>query len=138
MNDKKKDGRGNPNFKAKRHKRTKENADLIKSFVRYGVRHEYICSHLGITKPTLYKYYKKEIAEATIYAHTKVGKSIFDRAIAGDMTAAIFYAKTQMGWKERVVNEIVGNQDEPLEIVNMTPAQKLTNFLQSINEKNKK
>ena len=30
------------------------------------------------------------------------------------MTAAIFYAKTQMGWKETVVNEQVNKDDKPL------------------------
>ena len=29
------------------------------------------------------------------------------------MTAAIFYAKTKMGWKEKVVNEQVNKDDKP-------------------------
>jgi len=29
------------------------------------------------------------------------------------MTAAIFYAKTKMGWKETVVNEQANNDDKP-------------------------
>lgn len=123
---------GNPNFK--KHRPNKKRRDLVKSLVKYGVRHEYICDHLGITKPTLYKYYQKDIADARIFAHVQMGKSIYQRAISGDTSAAIFYAKTQMGWKETQVNEITGEDGDPIEI-SSSPAEKLLNFLNTINNK---
>jgi hypothetical protein len=33
-------------------------------------------------------------------AHASVGGNILQQALAGNLTAAIFYAKTQMGWRE--------------------------------------
>ena len=33
-------------------------------------------------------------------ANTKIGKRLFDKAISGDTTALIFWAKVRMGWKE--------------------------------------
>jgi len=35
---------------------------------------------------------------------------LFNKAVNGDTTAAIFWAKTQMGWKETNVQENNGEQ----------------------------
>lgn len=123
---------GNPNFKS--HRPNKKRIELVKMLARHGVKHDYIAEHLGISKPTLYKHYKKHIADAVVYAHAKMGQSLFDRALAGDTTAAIFYLKTQAGWKEKV--EVTGKDDEPIQHeVTVTPQDKLLNFLTSIRDK---
>lgn len=92
----KKDNRGGHN----EHTPTEENIKLVKALTTHGVQTKYICDHLNISEPTLIKHYKKHMAEARIYAHSKVGQSLFKKAINGDTTSAIFYAKTQMGWRE--------------------------------------
>jgi hypothetical protein len=40
-----------------------------------------------------------------------VGKGILQRAIEGDNTAAIFYAKTQMRWRETSILEVETSQE---------------------------
>lgn len=46
--------------------------------------------------PEISRVYKKGRARA----HATVGGSLLQQARAGNLTAAIFYAKTQMGWSE--------------------------------------
>lgn len=52
-------------------------------------------------QPEVFQSYKKGRARA----FGGVGKGLLQRALEGDNTAAIFYAKTQMGWKETQVQE---------------------------------
>lgn len=46
--------------------------------------------------PNVLKAYKRGRAQAA----AKVGQSLLQQALDGNLTAAIFYAKTQMGWRE--------------------------------------
>ncbi len=54
----------------------------------------------GIDDKTLRKHFRRELDTAKIKANAKIGGTLFNKAIGGDTTAAIFWAKTQMGWKE--------------------------------------
>ena len=65
-----------------------------------GVQTKFIAAALEISEPTLIKHYRDEMNNARGKAHMQVGNSLFQKAIAGDTPSAIFYAKTQMGWKE--------------------------------------
>ena len=66
----------------------------------------------GISKPTLEKHFRRELDTAMIIAHGKIGGKLFAMALAGDRVLLMFYAKTQMGYKE--TNVIEGNPDAPL------------------------
>jgi hypothetical protein len=98
-----------------------------------GIREDEICK--TITNPrtgkpvapmTLARAFAPELASGAIELHTLVGnfilcailgkKPAFGEAIKSEqvrMTAAIFYAKTKMGWKETVVNEQANKDDKP-------------------------
>jgi len=69
----------------------------------YGVPQALIARVLNMSALTLVKYYKEELETAHIRANTAVAQSLFRKA-TGDgpqsVTAAIFWAKTRMGWKE--------------------------------------
>jgi|TARA_Y100000310_G_scaffold179038_1_gene179013 hypothetical protein len=54
----------------------------------------------GIDNKTLRKHFRVELDTAKIKANAKIGGMLFNKAMNGDTTAAIFWAKTQMGWKE--------------------------------------
>lgn len=62
----------------------------------------------GIDADTLAKHFKKEIRESKILANAKVGGTLFNKVMNGDTSAAIFWAKTQMGWKEKQEIEHTG------------------------------
>mgnify|MGYP003385565064 FL=1 len=60
-------------------------------------------------QPDVSERYKRGRAKAI----GSVSQSLIKKAIAGDNTAAIFYLKTQAGWRDQ---ETVIAQDKPLEI----------------------
>jgi hypothetical protein len=70
----------------------------------YGVPETAIARVLGISPMTLRKYFKEELATAHVKANSAVAQSLYRKAI-GDgpqsVTAAIFWCKTRMGWRER-------------------------------------
>lgn len=77
----------------------------------YGVPGDDIALSIGITKPTLNKHYRRELDTGRIKANAAVAQSLYKKA-TGDgsqaVTAAIFWAKTRMGWKETQVTEHTG------------------------------
>jgi hypothetical protein len=46
------------------------------------------------------KYYREELDTALHKANSKIGGSLFNKAIAGDTAAAIFWLKTRARWSE--------------------------------------
>jgi hypothetical protein len=63
----------------------------------------------GIDDKTLRKHFRKELDTAATKANAKIGGTLFNKAVNGDTSAAIFWAKTRMGWKETNVTEHAGN-----------------------------
>jgi hypothetical protein len=62
----------------------------------------------GIAPKTLRKHFRRELDTAKVKANTRVGRILFQKILDGDTTAAIFWAKTQMGWKEKSEYELSG------------------------------
>ena len=127
MNEKR--GRGRPKFVPTQDQRTQ-----VKIMKALGLREDEICK--TITNPrtgkpvapmTLARAFAPELASGAIELHTLVGNFILcailgKKPALGDaikseqvrMTAAIFYTKTKMGWKETVVNEPANKDDKPV------------------------
>ena len=59
----------------------------------------------GIGLMTLHKYFRDELDLGMIEANAQVGATLFQKALSGDTTAMIFWAKTRMGFKETSVTE---------------------------------
>jgi hypothetical protein len=74
----------------------------VESMAGYGVPQEQIACVIrdGIDADTLAKHFRKELKQGKAKASAKIGQTLYQKAINGDTTAAIFWAKTQMGWKE--------------------------------------
>jgi hypothetical protein len=89
---------GRPPFKP-----TDEERKQVGQMVAVGIPQEQIAMVVrdGIDADTLAKHFKKEIRESKILANAKVGGTLFNKIMNGDTSAAIFWAKTQMGWKEK-------------------------------------
>lgn len=83
----------------------------------YGLTQKQIGDVLGIAERTL-RAKKNEprvlaaLEKGKAVAQHKVGKSIFERALHGDMTAAIWWEKTRAGRSERVITQHEGKQVE--------------------------
>lgn len=94
----------------------KETRETVKRLSALGTRYADIATRLRISDETLTKYYKEELEFGKIDANAAVAGTLFSRARAGNMTAAIFWLKTQAGWKETQVNEIGGIDGKSIEL----------------------
>ena len=63
----------------------------------------------GIDEKTLRKHFRQELDTAATKANAKVAGTLYNKALSGDTTAAIWWSKTRMGWKETQVSEHTGN-----------------------------
>ena len=82
----------------------------VEAMAGYGVPHDNIAAIIrdGIDSDTLKKHFKKELAQGKAKAYAKVGQTLYQKATSGDTTAAIWWSKTQMGWKDTQTHEISG------------------------------
>ena len=69
----------------------------------------------GIHIDTLRKHFANELVSGKAKANGQVGKTLFQKVIAGDTTAAIWWSKTQMRWAETQKHEVTGADGAPLE-----------------------
>ncbi len=69
----------------------------------------------GISVDTLRKHFATELVSGKAKANGQVGKTLFQKVMAGDTTAAIWWSKTQMRWAETQKHELTGADGAPLE-----------------------
>ena len=95
----------------------------VESLAANGLTQEQIAAALGISESTLHKR-KKENTEFT--AAIKRGKAkgialvtnkLMESIKGGNMTAMIFFLKTQAGWKETNVQEHTGANGDPISLL---------------------
>ena len=105
------------------HQPTEKTRAEIIALRSYGVPIKEVAAYIGIDDKTLYKYYREELENSAIKANANVGKFLYQAASGQALTtgathsdcvrAAMFWAKTRMGWKETNVQE-VKMADEPI------------------------
>lgn len=83
------------------HVPTEETRNLVAIWARVGTQQPVIAHELGISVPTLMKYYSEELTEARKRGIASVAATLYAKAIGGDTTSIIFYLKTQGRWRER-------------------------------------
>jgi hypothetical protein len=69
----------------------------------------------GIHVDTLRSHFATELVSGKAKANGQVGKTLFQKVMAGDTTAAIWWSKTQMRWAETQKHEVTGADGAPLE-----------------------
>ena len=100
------------------HQPTDKTRAEIVALRSYGVPIKEVAAYIGIDDKTLYKYYREELENSAIKANANVGKFLYQAASGQALTtgatysdcvrAAMFWAKTRMGWKETNVQEHTG------------------------------
>ena len=70
----------------------------------------------GIHIDTLRAHFSTELVSGKSKANAQVGKTLFQKVMAGDTTAAIWWSKSQMRWAETQKHEVTGADGAPLEI----------------------
>jgi hypothetical protein len=69
----------------------------------------------GIHIDTLRAHFATELVSGKAKANGQVGQTLFQKVMAGDTTAAIWWSKTQMRWAETQKHELTGADGVPLE-----------------------
>ena len=80
----------------------------VEALSGYGLPFEQIAALIrdGINADTLSKHFSIELQSGKAKANAQVGKTLFQKVMAGDTTAAIWWSKTQMRWAETQRHEI--------------------------------
>jgi|CXWK01.1.fsa_nt_gi hypothetical protein len=87
---------------------TEKDREQAKMLSGMGVTGEQIAALLGISEPTLHKYFQKELDTGYIQANAQVAQSLFRQATdktKPNVIAAIFWMKTRGGWRESLPAE---------------------------------
>lgn len=90
-------GRGQPP-----HEPTEQDRAKVKALSAYGIPQEQIARVFDIDSKTLRLHYRDELDLGVIEANAQVAKTLFSQATKeGNTTAAIWWTKSRMGWKEK-------------------------------------
>jgi len=105
-------GAGRPSFEP-----TDAERKQVEALSGYGLPIEQIAVLVrdGIDTDTLRKHFSTELLSGKAKANGQVGKTLFQKVMAGDTTAAIWWSKTQMRWAETQKHELTGADGAPLE-----------------------
>ncbi len=76
--------------------------------VSFGITHDQIAAIIGISDETLRKYYREALDYGKAKSVEKVANSLFDTAVAGDVSAQKFYLSSRAGWAEKQQQEVSG------------------------------
>lgn len=84
------------------HQPTDADRAKVKALAAYGTPQEQIARVFDIHVQTLRTHYRDELDLGVIEANAQVAKTLFSQATKeGNTTAAIWWTKSRMGWKER-------------------------------------
>lgn len=92
-----------------RHKPTDETRNLVSMLYMNGCTQDVTAAVIGISVPTLWKHYKKELEVGSDERNAKVASALFHNAMSGDVRAQMFWMKTRAGWRETNNLELSGS-----------------------------
>lgn len=113
------------------HQPTEETRAEVTALISFGVPQDGVAEYIGVDAKTLRKHYRKEIDLAATHANAQVGKFLYKSATGAAMEldgashsdclrAAIFWAKTKMGFKETGALEVTGKDGGPVQTIDVT------------------
>ena len=78
--------------------------EQVKTMSGFGVLDYQIAMVIGISQPTLKKYFSTELAVGEVIANNNVARSLYRKATGdgnGSVIAAMFWLKCRAGWQEK-------------------------------------
>lgn len=102
-------GRGRP-----AHKPTAETRKLVELAAAVGTPHHDIATLIGTGTRQLLRDYPDEVKLGKIRANVKIGGTLYNAAIKGNIAALIFWQKAQAGWRENTRLELTGANGGPV------------------------
>jgi len=104
-------------------KPTEENRRIVEQMAAVGIPQEGIARVVGIDPKTLRKYFDEELSTAAIKANAKIGGTLYNKAVNGDTSAAIWWSKARMRWSEKTETELSGELDSNINVeINFVPS----------------
>ena len=85
---------------------TDDDRRQVAEMARIGTPQEGIAKVLAIDPKTLRKNFREELDTAAEIANAKVGGSLYDMAMKGNVAAAIWWTKARMRWSETQKHEV--------------------------------
>jgi hypothetical protein len=92
--------RGRPSYRPTRH-----DEEIVKELVLLGSNREKIAAIIGITRPTLEKYFGETLDHYQKRMLSKVAGKAYGMALDGNPFMVQFVLRTRAGWKENVLRE---------------------------------
>ena len=94
-----------------------EEVEKIKLYAGLGSTQVQVARLIGVCEDLIARHPQAKAAfeEGKAQTIAKVAGSLVRKALNGDTTSAIFYLKTQAGWKETQVQEHTGKDGGPIE-----------------------
>ena len=96
------------------YQKTDEDAKNVEALTIAGVPQKLVSKILKISEPTSRKHYRDELDTSKAKANAVISQSLFKLAREGNVTAQIFWLKTQAGWKEKNYHELTGKDGDKL------------------------
>lgn len=96
---------------------TEEQRRIVNVMTAGGFQQQAIADALAISKHTLLKYFRAELDAGGAKANGMVVANLYRQATKDDprsTTAAIFWAKTRLGWKDTSAVEVSGPDGGPI------------------------
>ena len=87
----------------------------VRTMVGMGMTQNEICAIIGVSKPTLHKYYRADLDVGAAEANAAVAQSLFKQATNAEkpnVVAAIFWLKARAGWRDADPREGVGKKEQ--------------------------
>ena len=105
-------GAGRPAFKP-----TDEQRALVEQVAGYGLPEHQIAALVSIDcdADTLRKHFRQELAQGRARANTEIGRTLYQKAMAGDTASLIWWTKAQMRWTS--LQQIQVQSDSRISIV---------------------
>jgi len=120
---------------------TKDDRKKVEMMASIGIPQAKIAAVMRISEKTLRARCRLELVTAGIVADTQVARFLFDQATGRygkggpAVAAAIFWAKTRMGWKETVISEHVGEDGKPKQAEIADARQRAFDILDQISQR---
>ncbi|MBI5538009.1 MAG: helix-turn-helix domain-containing protein [Deltaproteobacteria bacterium] len=84
-----------------RHKPTEEARARVAALACKGATHRDIARAIDTSVNTLRRYYRRELDQGEALANIDIAGVLYSKAMAGDLTACIFWLKCRAGWCDR-------------------------------------
>ena len=99
----------------KQHEPNEKDRKAVETMASYGIPHADIARVIGISWPTMSKWYRDELDTGATKANSMVAQSLYQKAMGngnGAVAACIFWLKVRAGWVEPRPEEAMPGKKE--------------------------